>query len=72
MVAGWTDAMWGMIEEADAAPQVGGACLGFPDHAIDFLKGGAVQANMKTGTRRSVRRVCVVMGSGKGKVHTGA
>ena len=68
VVSGWTDVMWSRVQDVDASPQVVGAGLGFPDHVIEFHKGGAVQMNLKTNARRSVRRVDVVMGSGKGTV----
>ena len=68
LVSGWTDIMWSRVQDVDGAPQVVGAGLGFPDHVIEFHKGGAVQMNLKTNTRRSVRRVKVVMGSGKGTI----
>ena len=69
-VSGWTDLMWSRVQDVDAPPQVEGAGLGFPDHVVEFHKGGAVQVNLRTNTRRTVRRVSVVMGAGVGSVRT--
>ena len=52
----------------DALPGVAGEAAGWMNYHIEFSKHGALQVNRTSGTKRSVRRICIDWGVGAGVV----